>query len=81
MMAVLTTASAVLKDIATRKQVHIIQKHLIALSKNFERFQKGMDSLAKHIDQVHNDVEEVQKSSLKITTQFNRIEQIELSEE
>lgn len=81
MMAVLTTASAVLKDIATRKQVHIIQKHLLALSKNFERFQKGMDSLAKHINQVHSDVEEVQKSSLKITTQFNRIEQIELLEE
>ena len=39
MMAVLTTSRAVLKDAATRQQIHIIQEHLVALSKDFERFQ------------------------------------------
>lgn len=81
MMAVLSTARSVLKDIATRKQINIIQQHLIALSRHFETFQKSMDNLAKHINQAHADVEAVQKSSQKITSQFNRIEQIEFVEE
>ena len=61
MMAVLTTARAVLKDAATRKQVHIIQEHLIILGKDFNRFQDRMDNLAKHIQQAHQDVEDVHK--------------------
>ena len=54
MMAILTTARAVLKDAATRKQVHIIQEHLIALGKDFGRFQKRMDNLAKHVEKAHD---------------------------
>lgn len=79
MMAILTTVRAVLKDAATRKQVHIIQEHLVALGKDFERFQKRMNNLARHIDQAHQDVEYVHKSSQKITTRFNKIEKVELS--
>lgn len=78
MMAILTTARAVLKDAATRKQVHIIQEHLVLLSKDFERFQERMDALAKHIDQANKDVELVQSSSRKITSRFNKIEKVEL---
>ena len=78
LMAVLTTARAVMKDAATRKQVHIIQEHLIALSKDFERFQKRMDHLSKHISLAHQDAEEVHKSSQKITSRFNKIEKVEL---
>lgn len=78
MMAILTTAKAVLKDAATRKQVHIIQEHLVALGKDFSRFQKRMDNLAKHIDQAHQDVDSVHKSSQKITSRFNKIESVEL---
>src|SRR3989338_1546411 len=63
MMAILTTARAVLKDAATRKQVHIIQEHLVALGKDFGRFQERMDNLAKHVNQAQKDVEEVHKSS------------------
>ena len=79
MMAVLTTAGAVLKDEATRKQVHIIRDHLIALSKDFDRFQKRMDNLAKHIDQAQQDVSLVHKSSQKISSRFSKIEKVELS--
>lgn len=78
MMAVLTTARAVLKDEATRKQVHVIQEHLNYLGKDFERFQARMDNLAKHITQVHADVEQVHKSSKKISTRFTKIEKVEL---
>lgn len=80
MMAILTTARAVIKDAATRKQVHIIQEHLVMLGKDFERFQTRMDNLAKHIDQAHADVEDVHKSAKKITSRFNNIEKVELLE-
>ena len=77
MMAVLTTSRAVLKD-AARKQVHIIQEHLVALSKDFERFEKRMGNLAKHIDQANRDVEEVHTSARKITSRFEKIEQVDI---
>src|SRR3990167_7295274 len=66
MMAILTTARAVLKDAATRKQVHEIQNHLRLLADDFERFQMRMDNLAKRIAQAHTDVEQVHISSRKI---------------
>lgn len=81
MMAVLTTSRAVLKDAATRKQVHIIQDHLVALSKDFERFQSRMGNLAKHIDQANRDVEEVHTSARKISSRFEKIEKVELQQE
>ncbi len=81
MMAVLTTARAVLKDAATRKQVHIIQDHLVALSKDFDRFQQRMDKLATHIGQASQDVTDVQVSAKKISSRFSKIEQVELPDE
>jgi DNA recombination protein RmuC len=78
MMAILTTARAVLKDAATRKQVHIIQKHLHLLANDFDRFQKRMDNLASHIAQAHTDVEQVNISARKISQRFGQIEQVEL---
>jgi DNA recombination protein RmuC len=78
MMAILTTARAVLKDAATRQQVHEIQKHLRHLSEDFERFQIRMDNLAKRIAQTHADVEQVHISSRKISQRFVQIERAEL---
>lgn len=77
-MAILTTARAVLKDEATRKQVHIIQEHLGKLSENFGRFEKRMDNLAQHINLAYKDVDEVHASAKKITAHFNKIEKVEL---
>ena len=81
LMAVLTTARAVLKDSATRKQVHIIQDHLIALSRDFDRFQKRMDALSTHINQAQKDVAQVNTSARKISSRFEKIEQVELPQE
>lgn len=80
LMAVLTTAKAVLKDDATKQQVHIIQKHLHALAQDFQRFDKRMDKLSKHIDQAHQDMNDVQISAKKITQQFQKIEAAEFDE-
>ncbi|MCP4196256.1 MAG: DNA recombination protein RmuC [Proteobacteria bacterium] len=81
MMAILTTGRAVLKDAATRKQVNLIQEHLVALSGDFGRFQKRMDNLATHIDQANRDVGDVNKSARKISNRFNKIERVELEGE
>jgi DNA recombination protein RmuC len=81
MMAILTTARAVLKDEATRKQVHIIQEHLHHLSTDFDRFEKRMNNLAKHVNQAHKDIEHVHVSAKKITDRFNKIEKVDLRED
>ena len=81
LMAILTTASAVIKDDATRKQIHIIQAHLGELGKDFSRFQTRMTKLAQHIKQAHDDVETVHVSAKKISSRFEKIEQVELTAE
>ena len=78
LMAVLNTARAVMKDVETRKQVHIIQDELGKLGKDFGRFDERMKKLADHIRQANKDVDEVQISSRKITEQFAKIERVEL---
>ncbi len=78
LMAVLTTAKAVLKDDATRQQIHIIQKHLHALAQDFQRFDKRMEKLSRHLDQAHQDMTDVHVSAKKITQQFQKIESADL---
>ena len=81
LMAVLTTARAVLKDSATRKQVHVIQEHLVSLAKDFDRFRIRMNNLSKHIQQANNDVKDVHISANKISSRFVKIEKVELKDE
>jgi len=78
LMAILNTARAVLKDAATREQVHIIQEHLGHLATDFQRFGDRMEALAKHIEQAHRDAEQVNTSARKITSRFRKIERVEL---
>jgi DNA recombination protein RmuC len=78
LMAVLSTARAVLKDDATRKQVHVIQDHLRKLSADFGRFRQRMDKLATHIRQANDDVGQVSTSADKIVKHFSRIEEAQL---
>ena len=78
LMAVLNTARAVMKDVATREQIHIIKDELGKLGKDFSRFDDRMRKLADHIRQAHEDAERVRISSDKITRRFNEIERVEL---
>ena len=77
-MAILTTARAVLKDEATREQVHLIRQHLDRLAEDFKRFQSRMDNLSRHIGLAHQDTQEIQASAEKISRHFKRIENAEL---
>jgi len=81
MMAILTTAKAVLKDDATKQQVHVIQEHLSVLAKDFDRFQKRMDDLEKHISQANDDVKNINISAKKISSRFEKIESADLNRE
>jgi DNA recombination protein RmuC len=80
LMAVLNTARAVMKDVATREQVHIIKDELGKLGKDFSRFDARMKKLADHIRQAHEDAQQVQVSSDKITRRFSQIERVELDQ-
>ena len=78
LMAVLNTARAVLKDVETRKQIHVIKDALSRLGQDFRRFDERMKKLADHIRQAHQDAEDVQTSSRKISQQFEKIESAEI---
>jgi DNA recombination protein RmuC len=78
LMAVLNTARAVLKDVETRKQIHVIRDALSRLGQDFRRFEERMKKLADHIRLAHQDAEDVQLSSRKITQHFQRIESADL---
>ena len=78
MMAVLNTARAVLKDVDTRKQIHIIKDELGKLGKEFSRFDERMKKLADHIRQANDDVKDVAVTSKKISDRFSSIEKVEL---
>jgi DNA recombination protein RmuC len=77
-MAVLNTARAVLKDVETRRQVHVIKDELARLGKDFARFDERMRRLATHIRQAHEDADQVQTSTDKIVRRFRQIEQVDL---
>jgi DNA recombination protein RmuC len=80
LMAVLNTARAVLKDVETRKQIHVIKDALGRLAVEFGRFDERMRDLARHIRQAHEDVEKVQLTSGKISQRFAQIEGVDLDE-
>lgn len=78
LMAVLNTALSVIKDHATQTQVNIIKQHLAHLATDFQRFEKRMDQLAKHINQANKDVDLIHVSSQKISQRFTKIENCQL---
>ncbi|WP_418333306.1 DNA recombination protein RmuC [Pseudothauera hydrothermalis] len=80
LMAVLNTARAVLKDVETRKQIHVIKDALAKLAADFQRFDERMNALARHIEQAGRDVQAVQVSSRKISAHFKKIESARLEE-
>ena len=75
LMAVLNTARAVLKDIETKKQVHIIK-----LGQEFERFDIRMKKLTDNISQANDNAQKINITSKKITTRFKQIERVQLDD-
>ncbi len=80
LMAVLNTARAVLKDVETRRQVHVIQEELSKLGREFGRFDERMRKLSDHIRQAHEDAQNVRITSDQISRRFAEIERVELEQ-
>lgn len=81
MMAILTTASSVLKEHATKKNIVIIKEHLRTLAQDFQRFNDRIEKLAKHVELSWQDTQLLQTSAQKICNRFNKIEQVETLKE
>lgn len=79
MMAVLTTARAVLKDQATEQHVQVVREQLRLLAQDFERFHKRSEQMEKHIEATSEDIRTMNISGRKILEGFRRIEAGELS--
>ncbi len=80
LMAVLNTARAVLKDVETRKQIHVMKEALARLAVEFGRFDERLKKLADHIRQAHEDAERIQVTGGTISPHFQTIEAAELEE-
>ncbi|MGZ5650768.1 MAG: DNA recombination protein RmuC, partial [Usitatibacter sp.] len=78
LMAVVNTVRSVIRDVETRKQIHIIKDELGKLGKEFGRFDERMKKLADHIRQANDDVRDVAVTSKKISDKFAAIERAEL---
>jgi DNA recombination protein RmuC len=81
LMAILTTARAVLRDEATRQQAHLIRQHLDRLGEDFARFRQRLENLARHVDMTNRDVQEVSASARRLTQRFQRIDDVQLENE
>jgi DNA recombination protein RmuC len=78
LMAVLNTARAVIRDVNTREQAHIIKDALSKLGKDFNLFDQRLAKLSDHIRQAHEDTEKLRISGGKLTRRFSQIESVEL---
>lgn len=73
--AVLTTAKAVLKDDATRRQAHLLREQLYLLRQDFVQFQERMNALARHIGQAQQDVNDIHRSAQSISEKFHQLDE------
>jgi DNA recombination protein RmuC len=48
------------------------------LGREFGRFEERMKQLARHIEQAHQDAQDVHRTSQKISSRFVQIERVEL---
>jgi DNA recombination protein RmuC len=81
LMALLTTLQVVLKNIERDKYARVIREELQRLSLEFTRYQSRWQALAKHIEQVSNDVRAVNITSDKIISRFSQIESVEFDKQ
>jgi DNA recombination protein RmuC len=80
LMATLTTVRAILRDVEMRKQASVIQTEVGVLLKDIGRLDTRVSSLDKHFDQAARDIEDIKKSSTKISSRGDKIEALDLGE-
>lgn len=78
LMSTLTVIQMIIKNIERDKYTSIIHDELNKLGIEFDRYKERWDKLAKSIQTVNKEVEEVQITSDKITKKFNKISGVEI---
>ena len=68
----------IIKNIERDKYTSIIHEELNKLGIEFDRYKERWDKLARSIQTVNKEVEEVQITSDKITKKFNKISGVEI---
>ena len=77
-MSTLSTISMILKNIERDKYTTIIHEELNKLGLEFNRYKDRWDKLAKSIQTVNKEVEDVQITSEKISKRFNYISGVDI---
>ena len=80
LMSLLTIIEAVLKGLERDKYTSIIHEELNRLGVEFGRYKERWDKLSRTIQTVNNDVENVHKTTEKITKRFDSINNVKLED-
>jgi DNA recombination protein RmuC len=81
LMATLNTVRAILKDVRMREQADVIQAEVATLLVDVSRLDKRVENLQGHFHLAEKDIDEIKKSSKKITSRGDKIEDIQLGDE
>jgi DNA recombination protein RmuC len=77
-MSTLTVIEMIIKNIERDKYTSVIHDELNKLGIEFDRYKERWDKLAKSIQTVNKEVEDVQITSDKISKKFNMISSVEI---
>ncbi len=80
LMSLLTIIEAVLKGLERDKYTSIIHEELNRLGVEFGRYKERWDKLSRTIQTVNNDVENIHKTTEKITKRFDSINNVKLED-
>ena len=80
LMSLLTIIEAVLKGLERDKYTSIIHEELNKLGVEFGRYKERWDKLSRTIQTVNNDVENIHKTTEKITKRFDSINNVKLED-
>ena len=77
LISTLTVIQVIMKNIERDKYTSIIHEELNKLGIEFGRYKERWDKLSRSIQTVNNDVENIHKTTEKITKRFDSINQVE----
>lgn len=81
LISTLTVIQMVIKNMQRDKYASIIHKELNLLGSEFMRYKERWDKLARSIETVNKDVENIHITSDKIATRFAKINQVEIDDQ
>ena len=80
LMSTLTTIEVIIKNQERDKYAKIIQEELQKLSIEFGRYRDRWDKLSRSIKTVNNDIEDIHKTTEKITKRFDSINNVKMED-